>query len=581
MQRPRSEGEIEEEKEREERVRTHKRAVSDSSQDSLDVSDSEEHGNNAHAHRRQRAPSHHSTPRGGGQSRGQLSARQLSAIYSHQGNNNTPQQQPQGSDRNTTHMRLGSMKAASASTSAASHVGQSRSGDDIVEWCASGAMGARVAAHRTELGGAAVLQPPVLVVAKKQKHGKHNKQKRAAAEGRGSGAWVGAAGGLAAPLAAITCALVARIHAVVDVSCTDVTQGHGLGTPTGLREGERELTAVADQKLRVAVAIARAVSAMFGWGESCALRSARGRTLSATPSSSVQLGRQTNAEQVMVLELTPTTTPRGLLHLLQATSTPHAVSDEELSTARLSLHLPVVLVVLGAEELDPLTAVTLAQILAEARTPAPRSIAASSTEEKLAPAGDGGRVSSVECGEICSALVLQYCDTHVTAPSTVERPVAAECGFRIALSVSSTTQTRRTRSRLRPSTTSVTAVAPPILVATELLRLRESAKTGVYVHQDILMFARDLVASARERSDATAVNAPPTGVPVFASRDLIELAKVVAAISGRRYLAPHDVSALLLPILSHRYYPRLGQDESDAAAVSVLEQVLADVEAPL
>ncbi|MGO2110104.1 MAG: AAA family ATPase [Pseudoclavibacter sp.] len=115
------------------------------------------------------------------------------------------------------------------------------------------------------------------------------------------------------------------------------------------------------------------------------------------------------------------------------------------------------------------------------------------------------------------------------------------------------------------------------VVSAEMVRAMIDACSGVYVAGAVKQYIVDLARATREHPDVR------VGVSPRATLHLVRAAKAAAAIAGRDYVVPSDVSGLVGPVFTHRLVlntrgARGGIGTSEAARV--VEQVLQRVAAP-
>ena len=107
---------------------------------------------------------------------------------------------------------------------------------------------------------------------------------------------------------------------------------------------------------------------------------------------------------------------------------------------------------------------------------------------------------------------------------------------------------------------------PPLLTADELLQLQQAVQR-VHVAEALLDYVQDLIAATRSGRWFLQGLSPRAGIA------LVRAAQAQALISGRDYVAPDDVQAILPQTVAHRMIP-----VSDAGRGAV-EQVRAMIEA--
>ncbi len=118
------------------------------------------------------------------------------------------------------------------------------------------------------------------------------------------------------------------------------------------------------------------------------------------------------------------------------------------------------------------------------------------------------------------------------------------------------------------------AEVTPVAGAAELLAGRDAVR-GVYVSPDIERYVVEVVRATRE-SAALALGASPR-----AALALMRVAQARAALAGRDYVVPDDVTGLAVPVLAHRLL--LGRDAAverrDAAGI--VAELVASVPVPV
>ena len=107
---------------------------------------------------------------------------------------------------------------------------------------------------------------------------------------------------------------------------------------------------------------------------------------------------------------------------------------------------------------------------------------------------------------------------------------------------------------------------PPLLTADELLQLQQ-AVLRVHAAEALLDYVQDLIAATRSGRWFVQGLSPRAGMAV------VRAARAQALLSGRDYVAPDDVQAILAPCIAHRLTP-VGE-----AGRGAVEQVQALVEA--
>ncbi len=97
---------------------------------------------------------------------------------------------------------------------------------------------------------------------------------------------------------------------------------------------------------------------------------------------------------------------------------------------------------------------------------------------------------------------------------------------------------------------------------------------AVEVDPDVVLYCVDLAAATRAH-DAVEVGASPRG-----SQALLLVARALAVLSGRRFVAPEDVKAVAVPALAHRITLTPATWAAGVAAQDVVREVLARVPGP-
>jgi MoxR-like ATPase len=131
-----------------------------------------------------------------------------------------------------------------------------------------------------------------------------------------------------------------------------------------------------------------------------------------------------------------------------------------------------------------------------------------------------------------------------------------------------TAMLRRRLERGRPE-----AVVRSVLSRDELLEMRGAVET-VTVHDDVLDYVVRLVNASREHSQVL-VGASPRG-----ALDLVQLSRTRALMSGRDFVTPDDVKALVEPALSHRLSLRPEMWVRRISTADVLRELVGRVAAP-
>ena len=117
------------------------------------------------------------------------------------------------------------------------------------------------------------------------------------------------------------------------------------------------------------------------------------------------------------------------------------------------------------------------------------------------------------------------------------------------------------------------AVVTRVVDARTLLAMQAGVEE-VRVDADIVRYCVDLAAATR-RHESVEVGASPRG-----SQALMVVARALAVLSGRRFVAPEDVKAVAVPALSHRITLTPATWAAGVAAEDVVRDVLARVPGP-
>ncbi|MBC7291698.1 MAG: MoxR family ATPase [Actinotalea sp.] len=112
------------------------------------------------------------------------------------------------------------------------------------------------------------------------------------------------------------------------------------------------------------------------------------------------------------------------------------------------------------------------------------------------------------------------------------------------------------------------------VVDVAMLRAMQAGVEEVRIDPDVVRYCVDLAAATR-RHDAVEVGASPRG-----SQALLLVARALAIIEARRFVAPEDVKAVAVPALAHRLTLTPAAWASGLGAESVVRDVLASVAGP-
>ncbi len=96
----------------------------------------------------------------------------------------------------------------------------------------------------------------------------------------------------------------------------------------------------------------------------------------------------------------------------------------------------------------------------------------------------------------------------------------------------------------------------------------------VFVHNDLLGYAADLVAETRRR------NGVVLGASTRASIALIKAAKGFAWLNGRSYVLPDDIKAMAIPVLAHRLILKTSLNTKKDGDVEIIKEILDEVRVP-
>ncbi len=133
-------------------------------------------------------------------------------------------------------------------------------------------------------------------------------------------------------------------------------------------------------------------------------------------------------------------------------------------------------------------------------------------------------------------------------------------------------QERRIASRYRASADPLAAVEP-VLQADAVLQMRDAVRT-IRVAEPVEAYAVALVRASRERPELRLGASPRASVALYRA------AQAEAFLSGRDYVLPDDVKSVAAAVLGHRVLLDLDRQLRGMTAESVIEDLLAAVEAP-
>ncbi len=132
-------------------------------------------------------------------------------------------------------------------------------------------------------------------------------------------------------------------------------------------------------------------------------------------------------------------------------------------------------------------------------------------------------------------------------------------------------QERRIASRYRASADPLGAVEP-VLQADAVLQMRDAVRT-ITVAEPVEEYAVSLVRASRERPELRLGASPRASVALYRA------AQAEAFLSGRDFVLPDDVKAMAAAVLGHRVLLDLDRQLRGMTAESVIEELLATVEA--
>ncbi|MCC6442489.1 MAG: MoxR family ATPase [Armatimonadetes bacterium] len=114
----------------------------------------------------------------------------------------------------------------------------------------------------------------------------------------------------------------------------------------------------------------------------------------------------------------------------------------------------------------------------------------------------------------------------------------------------------------------------PVISGDQILEVQQAVR-DVFVHPDIRDYIVDIV-SATRRHEMVLLGASPRG-----SLNLMRTAQAMASISGRSYVLPDDVKALVAPVLGHRILLRPETRTRGTGINDILDEVVRSVAAPI
>jgi len=102
----------------------------------------------------------------------------------------------------------------------------------------------------------------------------------------------------------------------------------------------------------------------------------------------------------------------------------------------------------------------------------------------------------------------------------------------------------------------------------------QSACRNVFVHECIMDYVQNILDATRNRDNIA------LGASTRAGLTLLHAAQAAAALSGRDYVAPEDIKALAVPVLSHRIILRAGERREALSGEAAISAILSSVPAP-
>jgi MoxR-like ATPase len=122
-----------------------------------------------------------------------------------------------------------------------------------------------------------------------------------------------------------------------------------------------------------------------------------------------------------------------------------------------------------------------------------------------------------------------------------------------------------------------------ILSKKDVLAIRKSVENEVFADEKIYSYVADIVAATRDPAAYGLTEIMPFiayGVSPRASIGLVRASKALAAISGRDYVIPEDVRALVTEVLRHRIGLSFEALSQGVSADSVVEAVVTEIPVP-
>lgn len=114
----------------------------------------------------------------------------------------------------------------------------------------------------------------------------------------------------------------------------------------------------------------------------------------------------------------------------------------------------------------------------------------------------------------------------------------------------------------------------PVLSTEDVQRLQEGVK-GVKVDASIIRYVLEIAAATR-RSSRLEIGVSPRG-----TLSIRRAAQARAYLSGREYVTPDDVKALVIPVFAHRIIPKSGYAGASDETEEILREILTEVPVPV
>ncbi|MCE3281668.1 MAG: MoxR family ATPase [Chitinophagaceae bacterium] len=118
-----------------------------------------------------------------------------------------------------------------------------------------------------------------------------------------------------------------------------------------------------------------------------------------------------------------------------------------------------------------------------------------------------------------------------------------------------------------------TDVVRPVLTAQQINEYRQVV-TGVHVEDKVMRYIAELVYETRNNKSVYLGGSPRASVAVLKS------SKAIAAMRGRGFVTPDDVSEVLHPVLSHRIILTPEKEMEGSTPADVITEILKKVEVP-